>query len=128
MIKRGRARALVGWLKTSETPKILGVDNTRNGAHALSAALDKELRAVFGNEKVPPLHLHLRRVLSATDAERVENQMKSERGGICVATSTLEIGIDIGDIDAVVLADPARNVGSYLQRTAAAIAAAGYAE
>ena len=29
--------------------------------------------------------------------------MKTERAGVCVATSTLEIGIDIGDVDAVVL-------------------------
>jgi ATP-dependent Lhr-like helicase len=109
------ARALAQWLKTSKTPKILVFDNTRNGAHALAAALDRELRAIFGNEKVPPLHLHLG-VLSATERERVESAMKTDRGGVCVATSTLEIGIDIGDIDAVVLATPPGNVGSYLQR------------
>src|SRR6202030_4853432 len=65
------ARALAQWLKTSKTPKILVFDNTRNGAHALAAALDRELRAIFGNEKAPPLHLHLG-VLSATERERVE--------------------------------------------------------
>jgi len=42
--------------------------------------------------------------------------MKSDRAGICVATSTLENGIDIGDIDAIVLATPPNNVGSFLQR------------
>jgi ATP-dependent Lhr-like helicase len=42
--------------------------------------------------------------------------MKTDRCGVCVATSTLEIGIDIGDIDAVVLATPPGNVSSYLQR------------
>jgi tetratricopeptide (TPR) repeat protein len=99
------ARALVQWLKASETPKVLVFDNTRNGAHALAAALERELRAVFGDEKAPPLHLHLG-VLSATERERVESAMKTDRGGVCVATSTLEIGIDIGDIDAVVLATP----------------------
>ena len=109
------ARALAQWLRTSETPKVLVFDNTRNGAHALAAALDRELRVVFGNEKAPPLHLHLG-VLSATERERVESAMKTDRGGVCVATSTLEIGIDIGDIDAVVLATPPGNVGSYLQR------------
>jgi len=109
------ARALAQWLRTSETPKVLVFDNTRNGAHALAAALDRELRANFGNEKMPPLHLHLG-VLSAIERDRVESAMKTDRGGVCVATSTLEIGIDIGDIDAVVLATPPGNVGSYLQR------------
>ena len=42
--------------------------------------------------------------------------MKSERRGLCVATSTLEVGIDIGDIDVVVLADPPTSVSSMLQR------------
>jgi ATP-dependent Lhr-like helicase len=109
------ARALAKWLKTSQTPKVLVFDNTRNGAHSLAAALDRELRTAFGDDKAPPLHLHLG-VLSAIERERVESAMKSERGGVCVATSTLEIGIDIGDIDAVVLASPPGNVGSYLQR------------
>lgn len=110
-----KARALAQWLKASETPKVLVFDNTRNGAHALAAASDSKLRDVFGEDKRPPLHLHIG-VLSATERERVETAMKSERGGVCVATSTLEIGIDIGDIDAIVLATPPGNVGSYLQR------------
>ena len=109
------ARALAQWLKTSETPKVLVFDNTRNGAHALAAALDSELRTIFGKEKAPPVHLHLG-VLSATERERVESAMKTDRRGVCVATSTLEIGIDIGDIDAIVLAAAPGNVGSYLQR------------
>ncbi|MER8434208.1 DEAD/DEAH box helicase [Mesorhizobium caraganae] len=109
------ARALARWLKRSGTPKVLVFDNTRNGAHALAAALDGELRAAFGAAEPPPLHLHMG-VLSATERERVETAMKTERKGVCVATSTLEIGIDIGDVDAIVLATPPRDVGSYLQR------------
>jgi ATP-dependent Lhr-like helicase len=42
--------------------------------------------------------------------------MRRNRYGVCVATSTLEIGIDIGDIDAIVLADPPHSVSSFLQR------------
>jgi ATP-dependent Lhr-like helicase len=109
------ARALARWLRHSGPPKVLVFDNTRNGAHALAAALDFELDAAFGADRAPPLHLHIG-VLSAAERERVERQMKSDRAGICVATSTLEIGIDIGDIDAIVLATPPNNVGSFLQR------------
>lgn len=108
------ARALAVWLAKSGTPKVLVFENTRNGAHALAAALHGALDAVFGS-KAPPLHLHMG-VLSATERERVELAMKTERAGVCVATSTLEIGIDIGDVDAVVLAAVPSNVGSYLQR------------
>ena len=108
------ARALATWLATSGTPKVLVFENTRNGAHALAAALHGALEGVFGSE-APPLHLHMG-VLSATERERVELAMKTERAGVCVATSTLEIGIDIGDVDAVVLAAAPGTVGSYLQR------------
>jgi ATP-dependent Lhr-like helicase len=108
------ARALATWLATSGTPKVLVFENTRNGAHALAAALHGALAGVFGND-APPLHLHMG-VLSATERERVELAMRTERAGVCVATSTLEIGIDIGDVDAVVLAAAPRNVASYLQR------------
>ena len=42
--------------------------------------------------------------------------MRGDRFGICVATATLEIGIDIGDIDAIVLADLPSTVSAFLQR------------
>lgn len=45
-----------------------------------------------------------------------ERKFAEERQGLCVATSTLELGIDIGDIDAIALWEPARGVDSFLQR------------
>ncbi len=48
--------------------------------------------------------------------EEVERRMNEERFGILCCTSTLELGIDIGDIDAVVLVRPPFNVSSLLQR------------
>jgi ATP-dependent Lhr-like helicase len=50
------ARALARWLRHSGPPKVLVFDNTRNGAHALAAALDFELGAAFGADGAPPLH------------------------------------------------------------------------
>jgi len=48
--------------------------------------------------------------------EQVEAAMNRERTGLLCCTSTLELGIDIGDIDAVVLVRPPFNVSSLLQR------------
>ena len=48
--------------------------------------------------------------------EDVEATMNREKTGLLCCTSTLELGIDIGDIDAVVLVRPPFNVSSLLQR------------
>lgn len=48
--------------------------------------------------------------------EEIEAMMNRERIGLICCTSTLELGIDIGDIDAVVLYRPPFNVSSLLQR------------
>lgn len=48
--------------------------------------------------------------------EEAEQVMQENPVAICVATSTLEIGIDIGDIDLVVLAEPPWSISSLLQR------------
>ncbi|MBU4347865.1 DEAD/DEAH box helicase [Patescibacteria group bacterium] len=49
---------------------------------------------------------------------RVETEKKfaSSRCAICVSTSTLELGIDIGDIDAVILWGAPASAESFLQR------------
>ncbi len=45
-----------------------------------------------------------------------EHRFAQGQVGICFATSTLELGIDIGDIDAVILIGPPYSIGSFLQR------------
>jgi len=54
--------------------------------------------------------------ISALIREEVEKAFNESKMGICVATSTLELGIDIGDIDAVVLYDVPATISSFLQR------------
>jgi len=54
--------------------------------------------------------------LSKARREAVERRMLTGTAGLCFATTTLEVGIDIGDIDRIVLADPPSNVTSLLQR------------
>ncbi|MFH1532331.1 MAG: DEAD/DEAH box helicase [Pseudomonadota bacterium] len=46
----------------------------------------------------------------------IEAAVREWRRGICVATSTLEVGIDIGDVDAVALADLPSLPSAFQQR------------
>lgn len=54
--------------------------------------------------------------LERENREEAEEVMKQNQVAICVATSTLEIGIDIGDIDLVVLAEPPWSLEALQQR------------
>lgn len=54
--------------------------------------------------------------LSRQLREEAENVMKEADVAVCISTSTLEVGIDIGDIDLIVLAEPPWSVSSLLQR------------
>ena len=112
--KKEAAQVVADRLRTGEDT--LGVRkawlfaDSRNRAHRLAVDLARELKADGW-----PVFLHIG-ILSRSERERVEAAMKSERRALCVATSTLEVGIDIGDIDVVVLADPPTSVSSMLQR------------
>lgn len=55
---------------------------------------------------------------SLSRSERLAVERGFARAGlaVCIATSTLELGVDIGSVDLVVLADPPGNVASFLQR------------
>lgn len=54
--------------------------------------------------------------LSPEMRKTVESAFNEKTNAICVATSTLELGIDIGDINLVILWGKARNWQSFLQR------------
>lgn len=110
--KKAQTAAVVirQWLDLNTPRKVIVFGNSRNGTHALAAALHRELSGTRW-----PVHWHTG-ILSKGERERIEEAMKDERFGVCVATSTLEVGIDIGDIDAVILFDPPHSVGSFLQR------------
>jgi ATP-dependent Lhr-like helicase len=54
--------------------------------------------------------------LARARREAVERRMLTGTSGLCFATTTLEVGIDIGDIDLIVLAGPPPDVTTLLQR------------
>ncbi|MEO0114353.1 MAG: DEAD/DEAH box helicase [candidate division WOR-3 bacterium] len=88
--------------------KILCFFNARSYAESYGKVFD---RAPFKN-RVWVHHASLVK----KERERIEVLMNQEKFGILCATSTLELGIDIGDIDGVVLFRPPFNVSSLLQR------------
>jgi ATP-dependent Lhr-like helicase len=88
--------------------KVLVFFNARSYVEMHSRALD---RPPFAG-KVWAHHASLTR----RERENAERLMHAERRGVLCATSTLELGIDIGDIDAVVLFRPPFSISSLLQR------------
>ena len=54
--------------------------------------------------------------LSAEERRRSEQAFAETQNTVIVATSTLELGIDIGDLDRVIQIDTPRTVASFLQR------------
>lgn len=91
-----------------ECRKVLCFFNARSYAEASAKRLD---RPPFAG-RVWVHHASLTKEVRET----VEAAMNRERVGLLCCTSTLELGIDIGDIDAVVLVRPPFNVSSLLQR------------
>jgi ATP-dependent Lhr-like helicase len=88
--------------------KILIFCNSRKKTEDLSS----EVKKVWKPSEVVVHHgsLHKKHRLE------VEKDIKQAKRIVCISTMTLELGIDIGDIDAVVLADPPFDTASFIQR------------
>jgi replicative superfamily II helicase len=54
--------------------------------------------------------------LKLQQRQEVERQFQRRREALCIATSTLELGIDVGDVDSVILYEPPESVTTFLQR------------
>jgi ATP-dependent Lhr-like helicase len=54
--------------------------------------------------------------LSASECRQAETAFAEEKDCVIVATSTLELGIDVGDLDKVIQIDAPSTVSSFLQR------------
>jgi len=107
--KPGEFLDLVLKIVKDQPTKLLIFTNKRNSTELLAGILqsDKSLQqAVFTHYSS----------LSPEVRHEIEKNFSTMRTAICIATSTLELGIDIGDIDAVILWDVPGNVESFLQR------------
>jgi ATP-dependent Lhr-like helicase len=65
--------------------------------------------------RVQNLHIH-HSSLSPEMRRKAEDAFLSDDGACIICTSTLELGIDIGDLDVVVQVNPPDSVSSFLQR------------
>ncbi|HIQ37512.1 MAG TPA: DEAD/DEAH box helicase, partial [Desulfocapsa sulfexigens] len=54
--------------------------------------------------------------LNTRERQMVEHKFRNQSRAVCIATSTLELGIDVGDVDAVLLFEPPDSVSAFLQR------------
>lgn len=96
------------YAKEEKLKKLLIFCNKRASVEAIALQCKK----LWGDARVVTHHGSL----SKQFREETENFMRETHYGVCVATMTLEIGIDIGDIDAVVLAEVPWSISSLLQR------------
>lgn len=88
--------------------------NSRRDAEKTVSVLKKIARDRKENEDIFSVH---HGSLSATLRKEAESSLRSEfRKSVTVATSTLELGIDIGDLDTVVQVGVPLSASSYVQR------------
>ena len=80
--------------------------DSRSGAEQLSSMLRAQAVRTFVSHAS----------LSAAERRQAEAAFSEERDCVIVATSTLELGIDVGDLDRVVQIDSPSTVSSFLQR------------
>lgn len=103
--------ALPAYLRACSSPeKVLVFGNSRRRVDDLAAGLRVSLHPL--GYRVRAHHGSLAR----REREEAEADAQVERRLVLVATSTLEIGIDIGDVDLVVLDGPPPDVPALLQR------------
>lgn len=102
-------RAVFARLMDSPKRKLLVFANSRRAVEAVAANLQED-------PVLAPLVMTHYSSISAEIREANERRFAADPRAICIATSTLEMGIDIGDIDAVVLVGAPNGVSSFLQR------------
>ena len=104
------------------------VGSLENAARVIAALHQGQKRLVFcdSRSRVEQIALHLRAAgvetyvshssLSADERKRAEHAFSEGGSCVIVATSTLELGIDVGDLDRVIQIDSPVTVASFLQR------------
>lgn len=111
VLRREQSRASVAELlrRTSSRGKVLVFAGSRTETESLAASIG--LESAFGRR----VYVH-HSSLDVSVREQVEADLKGRDATLCIATSTLELGIDIGDINLVVLVGAPSDWRSFEQR------------
>ena len=124
------ARTVVGSASVSPDADVTidHVESLENAAIVISRLHKGEKRLVFCDSRSSAEHLSsmLREMairtfvshasLSVSERRQAEAAFSEEKDCVIVATSTLELGIDVGDLDRVIQIDSPSSVSSFLQR------------
>jgi ATP-dependent Lhr-like helicase len=105
-------------IEPEETDRINALVRIVDGKKALvfvnsRSVAEKLMKASAG--RIRNLHIHHSSLSSAT-RKTSEEAFSSQDGACIICTSTLELGIDIGDLDVVVQVGAPNSVSSFLQR------------
>ncbi len=95
--------------ETAKDSPVLVFTNTRSEAELMTAMLREKLGGKI------PVDLH-HGSLSREVREESESSLRSGRGGLVVCTSSLELGIDIGNVELVIHYGSPRQVSRLVQR------------
>ena len=106
IVEAEESRRTDALVRTVQGKKALVFVNSRSSAEHLMQSLDG---------RVSNLHIHHSSLAPAT-RKASEEAFASQDGACIICTSTLELGIDIGDLDVVVQVGPPGSVSSFLQR------------
>jgi ATP-dependent Lhr-like helicase len=138
----GNPQELIDWMVVGEPAEVVGaghsatdadivvdyVGSLENAGVVISRLHAGEKRLVFcdSRAKTEELAAALRGLevrtyvshssLSADERRQAEKAFTEEPNCVIVATSTLELGIDVGDLDRVIQIDAPTSVASFLQR------------
>jgi ATP-dependent helicase Lhr and Lhr-like helicase len=96
-------------LQSRAVKKVLAFCNRRAECEELAHLFRRG--SVFGNR----VFVH-HASLDGRLRHRTEKEFSMADAALCFATSTLELGIDIGDVDLIVLIGPPENTSAFLQR------------
>lgn len=102
------AVSFLRFLKSNGCRKAIGFAKTKNDVEKLAKALNQ----MQFSDRCFAHHANL----SSALRREVEARFRALPSGIIIATSTLEVGIDIGSIDTCILFDPPPDHESYRQR------------
>ena len=101
-------KSVVKFLRQNKRHKVLIFCNSRKDVEELAVSL----KSFWPSDRILVHHGSL----SRKERESVEDAMRTWQWGLCVCTMTMELGIDIGDISAVVLYGPPSTPSAFIQR------------